>query len=666
MQQMNNTIIIIESPNKIKKITAITGAKVFATVGHFLELKDIEVSKGYSPVFDYNESKKKNIFYYISQCKNKKVYIATDPDREGYGIGYMFYEKIKNIAKEVYRVEFHEITPTGIEKGLRQATLFANTNQLYYEAFLGRRVSDMFIGYSLSPYISNKLNIKSLSAGRVQTPALGLIVQKEEAIKNFHLLSPEDKMSYALQARISLLSKEYSMKYSKDGKEFRFENKEQALQVLDKLKECQKAVLVGIETKQSKEAPPKPFITSKLLKAGSKALNISTKEVQNIAQKLFEAGLITYIRTDSEFISEEYLQAHQKFYQPLYPDIFEYTKYEAGKNSQAQAHEAIRITHPHTLESLKDVCEKENITKDNEIKLYELIFKNTLTSQMKSAVYENTTLTFNIKLDSFVLRFKNLKEAGYLDAFKNSSDLNAQSNLGNFHAKNSNLINSINNPSGLNSTSNDNVSNTGVITIDTDRLKQNDLFDVKEIFIKDIPKTPPKRYVESDFIEVLEKNGIGRPSTYATYLPLLQNKEYIDIDEKKREISPTDRGNALVEFFKNNIHQWILDIEFTKKMEEKLDDIAANKASYLEFMQELKEKLGNEVGTFGNKHNQGTDKKPSKLIPSSQKQINFCKDIAQSLKLTLPQDLEKDCFIAKDFIDKNIQAFNQKRQSYDK
>lgn len=664
---MQNAIIIIESPNKIKKISSITGAKVFATVGHFLELKDIEVSKAYAPVFDYNESKKKNIFYYISACKNKKVYIATDPDREGYGIGYMFYDKIKNLAKEIYRVEFHEITPTGIEKGLQQATLFANTNQLYYDAFLGRRVSDMFIGFSLSPYISKQLNIKALSAGRVQTPALSLIVNQEDEIKKFNSLSLEEKMSYALCANINLLNKECTIKHIDDSrKEIKFDSKQEAQEQLQKIVDCQKAVLKSIEKKESKESPPKPFTTSKLLKVGSKTLNISTQEVQEIAQRLFEAGLITYIRTDSEFISLEYLKQHQNFYQPLYPDIFEYTKYEAGKNSQAQAHEAIRITHPHTLESLKDVCAKENITKDNEIKLYELIFKNTLTSQMKPAVYENTILKFNIKLTSFHIKCKNLVSGGYLDAFKNPNDLNEKNNTGNTNPLSPALNSNQNalNPSSNNSNSNT-LSNT-VLKIDTTRLKENDLFDVTKIFIKDIEKTPPRHYIESEFIEVLEKNGIGRPSTYATYLPILQNKEYITIDEKKREITPTQRGISVIEFFRKNHHNWILDIAFTKKMEEKLDDITKNQASYLEFMQELKEKLGNEVGTFGNiynKNEESKEKKPRQFIPPSSKQIDFCKAIASRLKLDLPNNLEKDCFVAKDFIEKHINEFNKTNKS---
>lgn len=635
VEQMRNSVIIIESPNKIKKIQAITGAKVFATAGHFLELKDIDISKGFAPVFDYVETKKKNMMYYIKECKDKKVYIATDPDREGYGIGYMFYHKIKNLAKEVYRAEFHEITESGIKKGLEQSVLFANTNKKYYEAFLGRRVSDMFIGYSLSPYISRELSIKALSAGRVQTPALGLIVQREEAIKNFNLLAPEDKMNYALCSNIFLFGKEATLKHIKDGKEFRFENKLEAEQELNKLSQCQSAVLIGIDKKESKEAPPKPFTTSKLLKAGSKILNISTKEVQAIAQKLFEAGLITYIRTDSEFISEEYLKEHQKFYEPIYSEIFQQTTYSAGKNSQAEAHEAIRITHPHRYEELNSICEKENIKGENEKKLYELIFKNTLCSQMKPAIYENTTLTFNIKLTSFVLRFRNLKVAGYLDAFKND---------------------------GIQTQEVDDTEEK-IERINTERLKVNDLFDIKDIFIKDINKTPPKRYVESDFIEVLEKNGIGRPSTYSTYLPTLQNKEYISIDGKKREITPTDRGIAVVNFFKNNIHKWILNIEFTKKMEEKLDDITSNKASYLEFMQELEEKLGSEVGKFGNIANAPKDKKPSSLIPPSAKQIDFVKAIAGKLKLSLPEGLEKDCFIAKVFIDKHIDAFNKAKKA---
>ncbi|WP_257875380.1 type IA DNA topoisomerase [Helicobacter sp. 12S02232-10] len=651
-----DSVIIIESPNKVKKIAGFTGARVFATIGHFMELKNIETDNNYKPVFDYVASKKQSIFSYINACKGKKVYVATDPDREGYGIGYMFYSKIKNVAKEVYRAEFHEITESGVEKGLREAVLFENTNKKYYEAFLGRRVSDMLIGYTLSPYISNRLNIKGLSAGRVQTPALSLITDRENEIRAFDNLSEDEKLTYQIQAKILINSQECIIKQIAEDKEFKFNTLKEAQEEIQKLSGVNNAMLISIEKKEVKSNPPKPYTTSKLLKDGSKKLKISTKEVQDIAQKLFEAGLITYIRTDSEFLSQEYLKSHQIFYQNLYPETYQYTEYKAGKNSQAEAHEAIRITHPHKLEDLKAMLQNENIAQTKEIELYKMIFLNTLCSQSKAAVYENTTLNFKIKMNDFRLSFKNLIYEGYLKLLKNTGfGPNDENKLEN----NSNALDS-NNQEIDDDKDNNNLANNKInsienpINLDISKLKPNDLIPIKEIFIKALNKNAPKRYLESDFIEVLEKKGIGRPSTYATYTTILSKREYILIEDKKREIAPTQRGMSVIEFFKNDTNAWILDIAFTKEMEEKLDLIAQNEESYINFMKQIHSKIGNEIkfsGGSNTKHQSQSEQsekskgnnnaKGSNKIPSSQKQIDFCKAIAQTLNINLPKNLEK-------------------------
>ena len=147
-------LIIIESPNKVEKIKKITGYEVIATIGHFMDLKSFDIDKDYKPNFEYAESKKKRIMNAIQKAKGQEVYIASDPDREGYAIGYMFFEKIKNVASKIYRAEFHEITPSGIKQGLENAKLFVDTNFNYYQSFLTRRVSDQLIGFLLSLYLT--------------------------------------------------------------------------------------------------------------------------------------------------------------------------------------------------------------------------------------------------------------------------------------------------------------------------------------------------------------------------------------------------------------------------------------------------------------------------------------------------------------------------------
>ncbi|WQT67718.1 type IA DNA topoisomerase [Helicobacter pylori] len=409
-----NCVFIIESPNKIAKIKELTGSSfVFATGGHFVELVNIEVNKEFNPIFEIKKStdKKKDksthINHMINQCKDKVVYIATDLDREGYGIGYKFYEKIKNLAKTIYRTEFHEITKSGVEKGLNNAVLFSQSNLNLYYSWLGRIVSDQFIGFTLTPYLRKNIKNFEVSAGRVQTPALSILVELDKKIQAFEQKNNDEKLSYSIEAIIDALN---------------------PLAFLD-----------AIEQKDKEKAPPKPFTTSNLLKDGVRILEMGVKQIQEHAQKLFEAGLITYIRTDSEALSKEYLQEHKAFFEGIYPSVYEYREYKAGKNSQAEAHEAIRITHPHCYEDLKKVCEEHNITDIDDLKVYTLIFFNTICSQSKNAIYENTTLNFKVKTRSFKCSFSQLKSKG----FKAIKDLEEEKKLVASYVNNRENISSI-------------------------------------------------------------------------------------------------------------------------------------------------------------------------------------------------------------------------------
>ncbi|AFI04135.1 type IA DNA topoisomerase [Helicobacter cetorum] len=628
---MNNSVIIIESPNKIKKIQEITRAKVFATCGHFMDLKHIEVEKSFNPMFDYKSTdKKQSINRIINECKNKVVYIATDPDREGYAIGYMFYQLIKNLAKEIYRAEFHEITESGINKGLKTALLFSQSNMKFYDSFLARRVADMYMGYTLSPYLAKGLNQYPQSAGRVKTPALYLIVKRALEIENFEKLDIKDKMSYQIQAKVLLNNNEVILKHIKDNKEFKFDNKEQAQSFLDDLKQGlgDKVLLNNIETKDTESSPPKPFTTSKLLKSASKNLKLDTKTIQNLAQNLFEAGLITYIRTDSEALSKEYLQEHKNFFEKLYPSVYEYREYKAGKNSQAEAHEAIRITHPHAFENIHQVCNEHNITDSKAIGLYQLIFINTLASQSKNALYESVSMHFKIKMHDFKCSFKNLKFKGFLEILELDK----------------------NKPE-------DQEEEEKELSLNLKDFSPNTLHPLKELFIKDILKTSPKPYLESDFIEVMEKNGIGRPSTYASYLPELISKGHIQINGNKRVIEPTALGKGIVEFFnKDTKSMFILNVDFTKQNEEVLDKIAMGEVGYVEFMELIKEKLGDEISSLykgiKRENNSENTAKTYQAYPPNEKQLQYAKDIANLLNLKLPKDLEKNYKICSEFIDK--------------
>ncbi|NHA84042.1 type IA DNA topoisomerase [Helicobacter pylori] len=443
-----NCVFIIESPNKIAKIKELTGSSfVFATGGHFVELVNIEVNKEFNPIFEIkkNTDKKKDksthINHMINQCKDKVVYIATDPDREGYGIGYKFYEKIKNLAKTIYRTEFHEITKSGVEKGLNNAVLFSQSNLNLYYSWLGRIVSDQFVGFTLTPYLRKNIKNFEVSAGRVQTPALSILVELDKKIQAFEQKSIDEKLSYSIEAIIDVLGSQISITLVEEDKRKVFETKELAQNFLNDLKNNLNplAFLDAVEQKDKEKAPPKPFTTSNLLKDGVRILEMGVKQIQECAQKLFEAGLITYIRTDSEALSKEYLQEHQAFFENIYPSVYEYREYRAGKNSQAEAHEAIRITHPHCYEDLKKVCEKHNITDIDDLKVYTLIFFNTICSQSKNAIYENTTLNFKVKTHSFKCSFSKLKSKG----FKAIKDLEEEKKLVASYVNNRENISSI-------------------------------------------------------------------------------------------------------------------------------------------------------------------------------------------------------------------------------
>ncbi|MFA4811997.1 type IA DNA topoisomerase, partial [Helicobacter pylori] len=414
---MNNSVIIIESPNKVAKIREITGAKVFATIGHFMQLKGYDESNGFKPTFDYDQEKKKHIFEMIEACKNKKVYIATDPDREGYAIGYHFYEKIKKIASSIYRAEFFEITPSGINKGLQNALLFENTNKQMYQSALARRVADMLLGFTLSPYLGKALGqMKGSSAGRVQTPCLKLIVDRDREIEKFKALPENEKVSYQIQAKINdNANREVIIKHCDEkGEEIKFNDKEEALKLFESLEDNKACLLKDLKTSVVETKPKKPFITSTLLERASSELGLGIAEVQSLAQSLFEAGLITYIRTDAESLSVEFLNEAESFYLPIYKEVYQKREYKAGKQSQAEAHEAIRITHPHKYEDLESIVYNASITNQDALKLYQLIFERTIESQGKNAIYDKQDLLFKIKNEYFKCSVKGLKSAGFL------------------------------------------------------------------------------------------------------------------------------------------------------------------------------------------------------------------------------------------------------------
>ncbi len=622
---MNNSVIIIESPNKVAKIREITGAKVFATIGHFMQLKSYDESNGFKPTFDYDQEKKKHIFEMIEACKNKKVYIATDPDREGYAIGYMFYQKIKNVASSIYRAEFFEITPSGINKGLQNAILFENTNKQMYQSALARRVADMLLGFTLSPYLGKALGqMKGSSAGRVQTPCLKLIVDRDREIEKFKALPENEKVSYQIQAKINdSANREVTIKHCDEkGEEIKFNDKEEALKLFESLKDNKACLLKDLKNSVVETKPKKPFITSTLLEKASSMLGLSISEVQSLAQNLFEAGLITYIRTDAESLSVEFLDEAESFYAPIYNDLYLKREYKAGKQSQAEAHEAIRITHPHTTEDLESIVYNANITNQDALKLYQLIFERTIESQGKNAIYDKQDLLFKIKNEYFKCSVKGLKSAGFLAMFSKKELENDESN--------------------------DDKDNKEKEQNAQFNLKIDDVLSLNDLVLATIKRMPPSAYKEADFVKLLENKGIGRPSTYASYLPTLVKREYISISQdKKHIITPTHKGKRVVEVFEN-AYQFIIDLTYTKQMEEVLDEIVENKSSYVDFISNLNSKCPKI---------EKLERNDDEIKPSSEGQITYIENILRDLQLNLSEEFKnykEDNRVAKAFLDRYI------------
>ncbi|GHQ74518.1 DNA topoisomerase [Helicobacter pylori] len=623
---MKDSVIIIESPNKVAKIKEITGAKVFATIGHFMQLKSYDENNNFKPTFEYDPQKKKRIFEIIEACKNKKVYIATDTDREGYAIGYMFYQKIKNVASSIYRAEFFEITPSGINKGLQNALLFENTNKQMCQSALARRVADMLLGFTLSPYLGKASGqMKGSSVGRVQTPCLKLIVDRDREIEKFKALPENEKVSYQIQAKINdSANREVTIKHCDEkGEEIKFNDKEEALKLFESLKDNKACLLKDLKNSVVETKPKKPFITSTLLEKASSMLGLSISEVQSLAQNLFEAGLITYIRTDAESLSVEFLDETESFYAPIYKDLYLKREYKAGKQSQAEAHEAIRITHPHTTEDLESIVYNAGITNQDALKLYRLIFERTIESQGKNAIYDKQDLLFKIKNEYFKCSAKSLKSAGFLAMFSKKELENDDE-------------------------SNDDKEDKEKEQNAQFNLKIDDMLSLNDLVLAAIKRNAPSPYKEAGFVKLLENKGIGRPSTYASYLPTLLKREYISISQdKKHTITPTHKGKRVIEVFEN-AYQFIIDLTYTKQMEEVLDEIVENKSSYLDFLQNLATKCPKI---------EKLERNDDEIKPSSEGQITYIENILRDLQLDLSEEFKnykEDNRIAKAFLDRYI------------
>lgn len=626
---MSDTIIIIESPNKKDKIQKISGFDTYATKGHFKSLTKnfIKDYDSYEVEFDFiDEDAKKRMNFIFSQCSGKEVIIATDPDREGYAIGYLFFQVIKNKAKSIKRAEFHEITENGVKKGLATALPFNTTNFKEFEAFKARAVGDKLVGFLLSPKYAKAIKDKNTSVGRVQTPALNLIVSKDEEIKAFNALSEDEKVSYKVRAKCQ----------SANGTEFEIESekilkdKAELESFLNYISNNKEALFTQMQVKESKKAPPAPFRTSKLQEKANQILGFSPDDTMLLAQQLFENGLITYIRTDSNALSAEFIDEVQKAYKDK--EWYERREYKAGKQSQAEAHEAIRITHLHELSELDALFEKTNKEASTKLvnkhkALYTLIYKNSICSQAKDKVSELKSFEFDINGAPFKTSMSKVLYKGFESVFNDESDESENENSQSQISQNK---------------------------VDLSFLQPNEKVSVLDLQGVEVKKQAPSPYKESSFISLLEKEGIGRPSTYASFLPTLIKRRYVELQAKGKNklIIPTQKGIEMIELLRKD-DEWITQSEYTRLMEEMLDAITEGKLGYKDFISPLHAKMNYEK----------INKAESGATP---KQIELVEKLAKEQNKEIPNDLFSDFTKTKAFIDELIKISNANKAPSDK
>ncbi|MDD5291803.1 MAG: type I DNA topoisomerase, partial [Candidatus Omnitrophica bacterium] len=553
---MDKNLVIVESPAKARTIAKFLDASfiVVSCMGHIVDLPQKELGIDIEDNFKANyvviPKKKKLLTDLKKQTKDKaKIYFATDPDREGEAIGWNLKEKMNIKDKKFTRVVFHEITQRAIQESFKHPRDF-DTNKI--QAQQARRILDRIVGYFLSPLLWKKI-ARGLSAGRVQSIALKLIVEREREILKFvpdefwkvtaSLNKKDSKKKAEKQNFLARLDKENNQKID-------IKNKEKADSIVGKIKKNNFKVS-DIQVQKKKKNPPAPFITSSLQQDSFNKLGFSTSKTMVLAQGLYEGvelgeegavGLITYMRTDSATISQVAIKEMRDFilakygkdYLPEYPNVYK------SKASAQEAHEAIRPTDP-TMEPQKI---KQYLSPE-QYKLYELIWKRALASQMNPALYEFT-----------------------------SADIQAGEFL--FKATGSNIL----------------FDGFGVLynlELDEEKSYLPPLSVGEELNLLEITPSqhftkPPARFSEGSLVKALEEDGVGRPSTYAPIIQTITFRDYVR--RQKGYLFPTELGfrvsDLLVEYFPK-----VMDIEFTARMEDELDKVEDGNYNWVSVLNEF-------------------------------------------------------------------------------
>jgi DNA topoisomerase-1 len=565
---MSKNLVIVESPAKAKTIQKFLGKdfEVKSSFGHVRDLPgkgmNIDIPNNFEPNYEVNADKKKVVAELRRAAKNADlVWLASDEDREGEAISWHLSELLKLKESTRRRIVFHEITESAIKNAVANPR---DINLDLVDAQQARRVLDRIVGYELSPMLQRKIT-RGLSAGRVQSVAVRLVVEREKEIDDF-----KAEQFYRIKLQLKAGGEEFEAVLAKKIKTI-----EEAKKILEDI--ASGAVTVGAVTqKPGKKSPPVPFTTSSLQQAASQTLGMSPRNTMSNAQRLYEAGLITYMRTDSLNLSETAITAIEKLVSSKYgKEYLNVTRYKTKSSGAQEAHEAIRPT-----DFSKDMAGADEYQK----KLYSLIWRRTVASQMAPAKLEKTTITFKSKNSSEIFESKGevLAFEGFIKAYGRSGNDSILPNL----------------------------------TV-------GDEADIKtgEAHLSFGKK--PGRFTEASLIKKLEELGIGRPSTYAPTLSTIEARGYIEkadkegvaqevryillekskVSEKDETITigadrgkliPTDTGIVVTDFLLKNIPD-IMDYQFTADMEAKFDEVAEGKHKWQKVIADFYGKFHDDV-----------------------------------------------------------------------
>ena len=540
-------LVIVESPSKAKTIKKYLGGdyEVIASQGHIVDLPAnklaVDVDNDFKPEYKTMPDKAKLIKDIKEQAKGKDVvYLATDPDREGEAIAWHLKNLLKIKDNDKCRIEFNEITKNAVKKAVDSPRV---VNQSLVDAQQARRILDRIVGYKLSPLLWKKVK-KGTSAGRVQSVALKIIIDKEREIQAF---VPEDY--FVMIAKLAKGKDIVTAKFYGD-KNGKIELKDEKIvnSIIKKI-DGKDYEVTDVKKSERRKNPPAPFTTSSLQQEASRKLGFGVKKTMMVAQRLYEHGFITYMRTDSTRLSEDAKKMAKTYITSTFGKNY-YLDREFKTSETAQdAHEAIRPTH----------LDEEVDLSGDDLKLYTLILNRFLASQMSVAVYDTTRIKVEVEDYVFYINGSTIKFDGFMKLYIEGKDEKRKRKDADDDedSDEENVLPEI---------------NVG------DILKQ------KELKADKKTTEPPARYTEASLVKAMEENGVGRPSTYAPTISTIEDRLYIEKEGKY--LVPTDLGMVVNKLLEDNFKD-IVDVKFTADMEHKLDEVAENKIDYVQMLKDF-------------------------------------------------------------------------------